>query len=170
MLVIFQKTFPLSHRRSESCDVGRCPAIFRAPPPPPPPPPPIEETMLLLNPSSILASASPSPRQRSRIRTNPWVATNSPVGTTSSTSSQKYAEESTGSCSSGGFKKHTKATIEKSSSGSSSSQPSRRFCEDSASSGTACSLMNGNKLKVCHNSKISVLAACRERSPSVRSP
>ncbi|PSN45879.1 hypothetical protein C0J52_11033 [Blattella germanica] len=129
-----------SHRRTESCDESRrYPAAIRTsfaqlddttnitPPPSAGP-----GATLAANPIANVITASPqsvaqltaSPRQRNRIRTNPWVPSNTPstssaIGTNSSTSSNntnglksravtEIEESSTNisSCSSGGGCKH----------------------------------------------------------------
>ena len=134
-----QVTHPHSHRRTESCDESRrYPAAIRTsfaqlddanitPPPSAGP-----TATLVVNPVNSIISSSPqtvaqltaSPRQRNRIRTNPWVPSSTPsnssaIGTNSSTSSSNnnnnnaravpdLGESSTNisSCSSGGGCKH----------------------------------------------------------------
>ncbi|KAJ9587704.1 hypothetical protein L9F63_018855 [Diploptera punctata] len=88
---------PHSHRRTESCD---------------------ESPTLVVNPVNIINSSpqtvsqlTASPRQRNRIRTNPWVPSSTPsnssaIGTNSSTCSRE-SSTNVSSCSSGGGCKHT---------------------------------------------------------------
>lgn len=132
------RAHPHSHRRTESCDESRrYPAAIRtsfaqlddAPPPSAGPGTSLDVSYI---PSNVInSSASPqsitqltaSPRQRNRIRTNPWVASStasssSAIGTSSSASSSGFrtravqaaiGESSTNlsSCSSGAGCKHT---------------------------------------------------------------